>query len=93
MEVWIMGTVTVRVDDETKRLASDIAEDFGFDLSSVTRAFYKQMVRERQIPLNLSYEQTPNAETLASLKQADEILQSGQSRFRDADEMFEALGI
>ena len=88
-----MGTVTVRVDDETKRLASDIAEDFGFDLSSVTRAFYKQMVRERQIPLNLSYEQTPNAETLVSLKQADEILQSGQSRFNDADEMFEALGI
>ena len=34
-----MSSVTVRVDSDTKQKASDIAEDFGFDLSSVTRAF------------------------------------------------------
>lgn len=34
-----MTSVTVRVDEDTKKQASDIAEDFGFDLSSVTRAF------------------------------------------------------
>ncbi|QTH60798.1 hypothetical protein J5O04_06945 [Corynebacterium hindlerae] len=32
-----------------------MAEDFGFDLSSITRAFYRQIVREQRIPLNLSY--------------------------------------
>ena len=29
-----MSSVTVRVDSDTKQKASDIAEDFGFDLSS-----------------------------------------------------------
>ena len=43
-----MTSVTVRVDEDTKKQASDIAEDFGFDLSSVTRAFYRQIVRERR---------------------------------------------
>ena len=33
------ASVTVRVDEDTKRAAANIVEDFGFDLSSVTRAF------------------------------------------------------
>lgn len=32
-----------------KERAAAIAEDFGFDLSSVTRAFYRQIVRENRI--------------------------------------------
>ena len=45
------ASVTVRVDEDTKRAAANIVEDFGFDLSSVTRAFYRQIVREQRIPL------------------------------------------
>lgn len=33
-----MTSVTVRVDDATKKQATDIVEDLGLDLSSVTRA-------------------------------------------------------
>lgn len=87
-----MASVTVRVDDATKERAAEIAEDFGFDLSSVTRAFYRQIVRENRIPLNLSYGE-PNADSLHALAEAREILARGSSRFSGADEMFEALGI
>lgn len=45
-----MSSVTVRVDARTKEQAANIAEDFGLDLSSVTRAFYRQIVREHGIP-------------------------------------------
>ena len=45
-----MASITIRVDEETKKEASRIVEDFGFDLSSVTRAFYRQIVRENRIP-------------------------------------------
>ena len=44
-----MTSVTVRVDDATKKQATDIVEDLGLDLSSVTRAFYRQIVRENRI--------------------------------------------
>lgn len=67
-----MASVTVRVDEETKRQAAEIAEYFGFDLSSVTRAFYRQMVRENRIPLNLS-DLPPNEESREALAEAREI--------------------
>ena len=74
-----MTSVTVRVDEDTKKQASDIAEDFGFDLSSVTRAFYRQIVRERRIPLNLSYSNVPE-ETLEALAEARRMAKEGAPR-------------
>lgn len=88
-----MSSVTIRVDTATKEAAASIAEDFGFDLSSVTRAFYRQMVRERRIPLTLSYPE-PNEESEKSIHEAEEIIaQGGTGRFKNAQEMFDDLGI
>lgn len=68
-----MVSVAIRIDEQTKQDASRIVKDFGFDPSSVTRAFYRQIVRERRIPLTLSYPE-PNAENLESVRNAEEIL-------------------
>lgn len=46
-------------------------EDLGLDLSSVTRAFYRQIVRENRIPLSLSRQPIP-AETLDALDEVRE---------------------
>ena len=72
------SSVTIRVDKEVKEDASRIAEHFGFDLSSVTRAFYKQMIRENRIPLNLS-DPEPNAESLAAIRETEEMIKAGSS--------------
>lgn len=84
-----MTSVTVRVDEETKDEAAKIVEDFGFDLSSVTRAFYRQIVREQRIPLTLSYPE-PNEESLQSIREADEVITRGGRGFTSAHEMIEA---
>lgn len=85
-----MTTMSIRVNEADKRAASEVAEHYGFDLSSVTRAFWKQMVRERRIPLNLgSYE--PNEESLESLEDAKAIFASGKSRFNNSDELLASL--
>lgn len=84
-----MTSVTVRVDEETKDEAAKIVEDFGFDLSSVTRAFYRQIVREQRIPLTLSYPE-PNEESLQSIREADEVIARGGRGFTSAHEMIEA---
>ena len=86
------SSVTIRVDSETKEAAARIAEYFGFDLSSVTRAFYKQMIRENRIPLNLSNPE-PNDESLESIHQADEIIAAGGHGYKSAEEMFKAMGL
>lgn len=89
-----MGTasVTIRVDESTKQAVSAIAEDFGFDISSITRAFYKQIEREQRIPLTLEYPK-PNKESLESIHEADEIARNGGPTYASAKEMFEAMGV
>jgi DNA-damage-inducible protein J len=86
------SSVAIRVDSEIKEGASCIAEHFGFDLSSVTRAFYKQMIRENRIPLNLS-DPEPNAESLESIREADELIAAGGPGYSSAAEMFKAMGL
>lgn len=49
-----MAKIKVELDGKTLHAAKDVAEQLGFDLESVTRAFYRQMVREQRIPLDLS---------------------------------------
>ena len=87
-----MTTMSIRVNEADKRAAAEVAEHYGFDLSSVTRAFWKQMARERRIPLNLgNYE--PNDESLESLQEAKEIFASGKTRFKNSDELLASLKV
>lgn len=87
-----MSSVTIRVDEDVKNRAAQIAEEFGFDLSSVTRAFYKQMIRERRIPLNLSHPE-PNKESLESIKAAEEIISKDSSGYSNTEDMFKAMEV
>ena len=84
------SSVTIRVDSDIKEGASRIAEHFGFDLSSVTRAFYKQMIRENRIPLNPS-DPKPNAESLEAARETDKLIAAGGPGYGSATEMFEAM--
>ena len=87
------STLTMRIDSDLKREAAAVAEYYGFDLSGVTRAFYKQMVRDHAIPLDLGYSsEIPNDETLAAMQEADEFFASGKpARFKTANEMIASL--
>ena len=89
-----MGTasVTIRVDESTKRAVNAIAEDFGFDISSITRAFYKQIEREQRIPLSLEYPR-PNSESLESIREAEKIIAEKRPGYATAEEMFDAMGV
>ena len=71
-----MTTMTIRCSEADKKAAAEVAEYYGFDLSSITRAFWKQIGRTRRIPLDLGNEM-PNEESLKSILEADDILASG----------------
>lgn len=84
-----MTTMTIRCDEKDKRAAQEVAEYYGFDLSSVTRAFWKQMARTHAIPLELN-EGEPNEESLQSVRDAEAILANGGRGFKSAREMLDA---
>lgn len=71
-----MATLTLRLDDGLKASASEVAGYYGFDLGSVTRAFYTQMVRDRAIPLDLGSCE-PNAESRRAIAETDAMLANG----------------
>ncbi|MCI1667011.1 MAG: type II toxin-antitoxin system RelB/DinJ family antitoxin [Olsenella sp.] len=71
-----MTTMTIRCDEEDKAAAAAVAEYYGLDLSSVTRAFWKQMARTNCIPLDFGTRE-PNAVSLRSIREADEIVAAG----------------
>lgn len=86
------ATLTIRIDNDLKREASEVADYYGLDLSSVTRAFYKQMVNTRRIPLTFAPEE-PNTESLEAIDEGDVFLASGKKgRFTSgADLIAEAM--
>ena len=85
-----MTTVTVRVDEITKKKAAEVAADFGFDLSTITRAFWKQMARERIIPLDVTTP-LPNEESLRSIQEAEDFLNSNKPGYTDIEKLFNEL--
>lgn len=84
------STLTIRIDDQLKREASEVAAYYGLDLSSVTRAFYTQMARTHSIPLTFAPEE-PNDESLAAIAEGNAFLASGEEgRFSNARDLIEA---
>lgn len=77
-------TFTLRLDGDLKNGATAVAEYYGLDLPSVTRAFYTQMVREHSIPLNLAAgDPFFSQENLAYLAQKNRAFQSGTLPFAE----------
>ncbi len=84
------STLTIRIDDTLKKDAANVASYYGLDLSSVTRAFYKQMVNTGCIPLTFVREE-PNEESREAMREGDEFLASGKpGRFADGKGLVEA---
>ncbi|BDR52557.1 hypothetical protein KIM372_04640 [Bombiscardovia nodaiensis] len=89
-----IATVTVRVDEETKREASRVVESLGLDLTAATRIFYKQIAREQRIPVSLDLqEDSIPRRTVDSIREAERIAQSGRSRYSGRDDFFEQIGL
>ena len=84
------STLTIRLDDELKREASEVADYYGLDLSSVTRAFYKQMVNTHRIPLTFVPEE-PNSESSVAIREGNAFLSSGkEGRFVSGADLIDA---
>lgn len=85
-----MATMTIRCDEKDKREAARVAEYYGFDLSSVTRAFWKQMGRTGRIPLDLGNEE-PNEESLEAIREAERMMRDGTGEsYSTSKELIEA---
>lgn len=85
-------SMNIRMDAEIKQQAERIFAEFGLNMTTAINIFLRQAIRENGIPFELKLN-TPNAETIAAIKEGTEIIKKGKSRFSSAQEMFNDLGI
>lgn len=84
------STLTIRIDSTLKNEAAEICDYYGLDLSTATRAFYKQIVNTHRIPLSFAPEE-PNEESLQAIAKGNAFLASGKpGRFHDAGSLITA---
>lgn len=84
--------VTIRMDTELKKQAEELFSELGLSMTAALTVFLKQAVYEQGIPFDVRREQ-PNAETLAAMRDADDIL-SGKIKvksYKSARELFDEL--
>ena len=67
-----MNTISARIDSKLKTQAENLFNELGMNMRMAITVFLKQSVRLRRIPFEIALD-TPNAETLADMAEANEI--------------------
>lgn len=82
-----MGQITVRIADGDKKEATQIVNDLGLDMTTVTKAFYKQIIRERRIPLDFSLNTLP-PDTMKALAESKQLEKEANVKSYDSGASF-----
>lgn len=89
-----MATVnmSIRMDTELKKQAEVMLSDMGLNMTTAMNIFLRQVVRLGKIPFEIATD-TPNAETLAAMKEIDDMINGKipAKRYNSVDETFENL--
>lgn len=64
------ANITIRMDEDLKKQAEQLFNDLGMNITTAFTIFTKTAVREQRIPFEIALN-TPNAETIEALKEAD----------------------
>ncbi|MCC8192821.1 MAG: type II toxin-antitoxin system RelB/DinJ family antitoxin [Ruminococcus sp.] len=80
-----MAQISVRVDDETKRLAESVCDDIGISMSTAINIYLKKLSRERRIPFDVSADPFYSEENMKRLQRAVNDLNAGKGKIHEVD--------
>jgi DNA-damage-inducible protein J len=81
-------TIRARVDAQLKADAEAVLSELGLSSSDAIRMFYRQVTLRRGLPFDV---EVPNAETRRAIRDVER--GRGLKMYKDAQEMFEDLGL
>ena len=82
--------ISLKIDKELKQQASKLAEEMGFNLSSIISATLRSFVVNREINISLKYKMTPYLEGIIR-KVRQESPKDRSPRFKDVESAIEWL--
>ena len=80
--------VRARIDEAIKDEAAAVLAEMGLTVSDVVRMTLTRVAKDRALPLELKM---PNPETRKAMQESRAMMKVRQTRFADAQELFNAL--
>lgn len=84
-------TVSARIDEATKENAVRVFERLGLTTSQAIMLFYKQVELRQDLPFSVELPKTPNEDTLAAIKKAEN--PEALCSFETPEALFRDLGV
>ena len=84
------SSMYIRIDPQVKADVEVIYSRYGISITDAINIFLYQSRNIGGFPFDLR-PTTPNAETLAAMKEGDEIIKSGKGRFDNAGDLLKEL--
>lgn len=85
------SNVSFRIDTDIKNQADKLFAQLGLNMTTAFNIFLRQSIREGSIPFNITIN-TPNAETVAAMLEAERILYDpAVKRYSDVEEALREL--
>lgn len=83
--------INIRMDEDLKRDFDIFCSEIGLNMSTAFNIFAKTVVRHQRIPFELALN-TPNAETIAAMEEADRISRDPNTKkYSNTKELFDEL--
>ena len=84
------ASLYIRIDPQVKADVEAIYTRYGLSLTDAINIFLYQSRNIGGLPFDLR-PSAPNTDTLAAMKEGDEIIKSGNGRFKNADDLLKEL--
>lgn len=84
------STISIRVNESLKEQAQELFKSWGLDMSTAVNIFLSQTVREQRIPFVIGGE-VPNDETVAAMREVEEMAKRGERGFFSIEDMIKEL--
>lgn len=84
------ASMYIRIDPQVKSEVEAIYSRYGMSITDAINVFLYTSKNVGGLPFDLRPSR-PNAETLEAIKEGDEIIKSGKTRFNNADDMLRDL--
>ncbi len=85
-----VSNVSFRIDSDLKAQADKLFSQLGMNMTTAFNIFLRQSVREGRIPFSITIN-TPNADTIAAMLEAEQMLGDPQLKTYDVEDALREL--
>ncbi len=72
--------VNIKIDPEVKKQLEEVLEKLGFSISSITKAFYLQLIRDRRVNFSLEDDTDDTSKNLTGEQLEKNLIKAGYSK-------------